>query len=191
MDTHAITLRLAFSDDAEDLQSYFRALSKASRRDRFLAGVADQSLDQIHRTIGRFGSPLFCVIATRRTNGRHRIIGEAVCAIAASAEIALSVADAVQDCGLGRAILNTIETLALQRGALALHGTTFDSNDRMKALARSCGYAVERDIGDWTHRIIRKALPACKTRPFRSTQAMAVSALPYLKGALRDAVSCP
>ncbi len=61
----------------------------------------------------------------------------------------------------------------------------------MKMLARSCGYAITRCDGDWTHRVIRKALPACSTLPFRSGPAMAASALPYLKGALRDAVSCP
>jgi GNAT superfamily N-acetyltransferase len=191
MDTHAITLRLAHPDDAEDLQSYFRGLSKTSRRDRFLAGIADQSLDEIHRTIGGFDNPLFCVIATRCFGGARQILGESVCAVAASAEIALSVDDTAQDCGLGRALLATVESLALQRGARELHGTTFDSNDRMKMLARSRGYSIERSGDDWTHRVMRKVLPIYSALPFRSGPAMTASALPYLKGALRDAVSCP
>ena len=191
MDTHAITLRLAHPDDAEDLQSYFNALSKASRRDRFLGGVADQPLAEIHRTIGSLDSSLFCLIANRPTGSTRQIIGEAVCAVAASAEVALSVADTVQDCGLGRALLATVESLAMQRGARELHGTTFDTNDRMKVLARSCGYAIERSGDDWTHRVFRKALPVCETLPFPSGPAMPASALPYLKGALREAVGCP
>jgi GNAT superfamily N-acetyltransferase len=191
MDTHAITLRLAHPDDAEDLQSYFRSLSKASRRDRFLAGIAEQSLAEIHRVIGSFSAAFFCVIATRRTGCARQIIGESVCAVAAIAELALSVDDSVQNCGLGRALLAAVESLALQRGASELRGTTFDTNDRMKMLARSRGYIIERSGDDWTQRVIRKALPACDTLPFRSGPSMAASALPYLKGALRDAVSCP
>jgi GNAT superfamily N-acetyltransferase len=190
MDTHAITLRLAHPDDAEDLQSYFRALSKASRRDRFLACVADHPLSEIHRIIGSFDTACFCVIATRQNGSARQIIGESVCAITDGAEIALSVDDTVQDCGLGRALLATVESLAVQRGASELHGTTFDTNDRMKMLARSRGYAITRS-DDWTQRVIRKTLPAYSTLPFRSGPAMTASAQPYLKGALRDAVNCP
>lgn len=190
MDTYAITLRLAHPDDAEDLQSYFRTLSKASRRNRFLGGIADQSLGEIHRTIGGLDGPIFCVIATRSQGSARQIIGESVCAVAAKAEVALSVDDSVQDCGLGRALLATVESLALQRGARELHGTTFDSNDRMKTLARSRGYAIERSSDDWTQRVIRKSLPVYETLPFRSSAALAASALPYLKGALRDAAGC-
>ncbi|WP_211912111.1 GNAT family N-acetyltransferase [Tardiphaga alba] len=187
MTTPTTILRLAIRNDAADLQSYFGSLSKAARYNRFLGHAATPTLDDINRIIGCDGDNFFCVVATQRYGLAQQIIGEAVCSIAPSAEIALSVDDSVQGCGLGRALLMSLESLAAQRAACELHGTILSSNDRIAVLARSLGYTLERPEGDWTHRVIRKALPVSAVIPFRSSPAMAASPWPYLKGALRAA----
>jgi GNAT superfamily N-acetyltransferase len=184
MTNHAINLRLARPSDAAKLQSYFRTLSKPSGYNRFLGNVADQSISHIDRTIGGTGSAFFCVIATTQSEKSHHIVGEAVCAATAAAEVALSVDDAVQGCGIGRALLATVEALAAQRGAQELYGTIFGTNDRIRKLACSLGYAIERSDGDWTHRLLRKTLLPRRTLPFIAGPAVVASPLPYPDGAL-------
>jgi GNAT superfamily N-acetyltransferase len=182
MTNHAINLRLARPSDAAPLQCYFRALSKPSRYNRFLGNVVDQSISHIDRTIGGTGSAFFCVIATTQSEKSHHIVGKAVCA--ATAEVALSVDDAVQGCGIGRALLARVEALAAQRGAQELYGTIFGTNDRIRKLACSLGYAIERSDGDWTHRLLRKTLLPRRTLPFVANPAVVASPLPYPDGAL-------
>lgn len=183
MTNHAINLRLARPSDAAKLQFYFRTLSKPSRYNRFLGNAADQIKD-IDRSIGGTGSAFFCVIATTQPEKSHLIVGEAVCAATAAAEVALSVDDAVQGCGIGRALLATVEALAAQRGARELYGTIFGTNDRIRKLACSLGYAIERSDGDWTHRLLRKTLLPRRTLPFIASPAVVASPLPYPNGAL-------
>jgi GNAT superfamily N-acetyltransferase len=189
MTTHTITLRLARPDDAEDLRGYFNALSKTSRRNRFFGGVADQSLGEIHRTIGGPNSALFCMIATAPSDTRPRIVGECVCAVAHEAEIALSVDDAIQDHGIGRALLATVEMQAAQRGAREICGTILYSNDRIKTLARSRGYVIERSDDDWTQRVLRKVLPVYHARPVIPASTTPISYLARRADAPRAAAS--
>lgn len=158
MPPQILTLRLARPCDAIGLQTYFRNLSKCARYDRFLGAINEVPIDAVMRNIGWTDCNAFSVIAIGGTEDAPRIIGEAVCAVAEQAEVALSVEDASQRTGIGRALLAAVETRAARRGAHGLYGYIWSSNDAIRKLASTLGYSVERASGDWKSYVLRKSL---------------------------------
>jgi GNAT superfamily N-acetyltransferase len=165
MNRHNLHFRLARPSDAVDLQLYFRRLSKMSRQRRFLAAIDDLPLDAVMRNIGGAGSDLFSVVAFCDIANVPRIVGEAVCAIAPAAEVALSVEDRWQRHSIGRALLETVEIFAARRGARSLFGHIWSTNQPIRRLAAKLGYVIDRAGSDWNCYILRKQLA---TKPSRN-----------------------
>src|SRR6266436_7144423 len=148
----AVTVRFVEPRDAEELQSYFRALSTRSRYNRFLGAMSELPKSLLEHFIHVGEAERFSVVATMVVDGFETIVGEARYAFnadTASIEFGLSVDDRWQGHGIGSALLKNLECRAAAFGAERLFGDTLRSNDVMIGLARKSGFAFTNSPGDW------------------------------------------
>ncbi|MGU9980611.1 GNAT family N-acetyltransferase [Phreatobacter sp. HK31-P] len=149
--TEQLIVRRFEAGEEARLQAHVEGLSPLSRRYRFLGVINGLSLAEARRLIGDGTGPVFAVAAELDGPDGMRLIGEGVCAIGGdgtTAEFALSVADAWQGQGIGRAILAGIGLRAVSRGVDVLHGEVLRGNDRMLALAARAGFVARPHPGD-------------------------------------------
>jgi GNAT superfamily N-acetyltransferase len=116
------------------------------------------------RSIGCAGSDLFSIIAVSDDADVSRVIGEVVCGITPDAEVALSVEDASQGDGIGRALLMAVEVQAVQYGVRNMFGHIWSTNNAIRNLAATLGYVVDRTGGSWDSCILRKSLSVVAPR---------------------------
>jgi RimJ/RimL family protein N-acetyltransferase len=148
----AVTVRFVEPRDAEELQSYFRALSTRSRYNRFLGAMSELPKSLLEHFIHVGEAERFSVVATMVVDGFETIVGEARYAFhadTASTEFGLSIDDRWQGHGIGSALLKNLECRAASFGAMRLFGDTLRSNDAMIGLARKSGYAFTHSPDDW------------------------------------------
>ena len=156
-----VAVRSARPQDTGMIGAYIRALSFASRRNRFLGSVNEMSANELYRmTHGDdVARPALIVEAV---DGVARVmIGEARYALlpdGLSCEFALSVAEACRHKGIGTLLIGIIEDRAKALGMRYLVGDVFRSNEAMVALARNAGFAVTRPVLDDRLVRITKAL---------------------------------
>jgi RimJ/RimL family protein N-acetyltransferase len=148
----AVTVRFLEPRDAEELQTYFRALSTRSRYNRFLGAMSElpKSMLEHFMHVGEANS--FSVVATMIIDGFETIVGEARYAFHPeneSVEFGLSIGDRWQGHGIGRALMKNLECRAAAFGAVRLFGDTLRSNDAMIALARKSGFGFGNNPDDW------------------------------------------
>src|SRR6266481_9553292 len=147
-----VTVRFVEPRDAEELQSYFRALSTRSRYNRFLGAMSELPKSLLEHFIHVGEAEQFSVVATMVVDGFETIVGEARYAFnadTASIEFGLSIDDRWQGHGIGSALLKNLECRAASFGAERLFGDTLRSNDVMIGLARKSGFAFTNSPGDW------------------------------------------
>jgi acetyltransferase len=123
--------------------AYIRALSFASRRNRFLGSVNEMSANELYRMTHGDDVARPALIVETVVGGARVMIGEARYALmpdGLSCEFALSVAEAWR--------LGIIEDRAKALGVRYLVGDVFRSNEAMMALARNAGFAVTRPVLD-------------------------------------------
>src|SRR6266481_825841 len=147
-----VTVRFVEPRDAEELQSYFRALSTRSRYNRFLGAMSELPKSLLEHFIHVGEAEQFSVVATMVVDGFETIVGEARYAFdpdTASIEFGLSIDDRWQGHGIGKALLKNLECRAASFGAERLFGDTLRSNDAMISLARKSGYGFLPSPGDW------------------------------------------
>jgi len=147
-------LRLRFVEpaDAEALQRYIRALSSASRYNRFFGALGELPKALLDRFTHISAADGFTVIATMEIDGFETIVGEAryiFHADSQSVEFGLSVADRWQGHGIGPALLKNLACRASAFGAKSLVGDTLRSNGIMIAVARKAGFALSQHPHDW------------------------------------------
>ena len=148
----AVTVRFVEPRDAEELQSYFRALSTRSRYNRFLGAMSELPRSQLEHFIHVGEDDRFSVVATMLVDGVETVVGEARYAFepdTASFEFGLSIDDRWQGQGIGQALLRNLECRAGAFGANRLFGDTLRSNAAMIGLARKSGFAFLPSPGDW------------------------------------------
>lgn len=149
--TEQIILRRFGQGEEGRLQAHVDGLSPLSRRYRFLGGINGLALAEARRLIGDGTGPVFALAAEIEAADGPVLVGEGIVAIAdggATAEFALSVADAWQGQGIGRAVLAGIRLRAFGRGVDVLHGEVLRGNDRMLALAGRAGFRARAHPGD-------------------------------------------
>ena len=151
-DGSEIKVRFVEPRDREELQAYIRALSAASRYNRFLGALSELPKTELERFIHVGEADRFTVVATMVIDGFETIVGEARYAFHAdtsSVEFGLSIDDRWQGHGIGKALLKNLECRAASFGAEHIFGDTLRSNTSMIALARKSDYAFTASPGDW------------------------------------------
>ncbi|MBI3701074.1 MAG: N-acetyltransferase [Afipia sp.] len=147
-----LTVRFVAPDDADALQSYFRALSQNARYRRLMGGASELPPSELDKATHVGAHNIFAVVAEIGIDGVDVIAGEAcyafdpdVCAV----EFGISIADRFQGQGIGAAILTNLECRAAALGAVRLIGDTLRNNEAMIALARKLAFEFKPTPGDW------------------------------------------
>jgi acetyltransferase len=144
-----VTVRPMEADDMDRVQSYVRALSRESRRNRFLGAVNELSPAELKRLsdLDRVGSAM--LITELQIDGEHLMIGEARYAMTGdTCEVALSVSDSWQRHGIGSALLEILERCACDLKAREIVADAFQSNEAVKRLTTKFGFAIRPVVGD-------------------------------------------
>jgi acetyltransferase len=142
---HSLTVRALRPEDA-DLEARFGlALSAESRYDRFLSGGVKLNEALLWRLVNVDFSRDMALIAVVTLSGIETPVGIARYALApdhGAAEIAVTVADSWQGCGLGRLLLERLMEVAGRNGVRRLTGDVLATNARMIRLAQRLGFRV-------------------------------------------------
>lgn len=136
-------------DDREGEISFINSLSERSRYLRLLTPLKflpphllDQLMDIDHERRMAF-------VATVHRDGIETFIGIARYAVSdevGTAEIAITVADAWQRCGVGRLILEQLMRFARSRGIRRFTGIGLPDNYPMIGFARALGFEIHLDL---------------------------------------------
>ncbi len=158
---HSLTVRALRPEDA-DLEARFGlALSAESRYDRFLTGGVKLDEALLRRLVNVDFSRDMALIAVVTLSGVETPVGIARYALApddSAAEIAVTVADSWQGCGLGRLLLERLIEVARRNGVRCLTGDVLATNARMIRLAQRLGFRVVLHPEGATLRLLSKAL---------------------------------
>jgi acetyltransferase len=156
---HSLTIR-ALQPEHADLEVRFGlALSAQSRYERFLGGGVKLTPQLLARLVNVDYTRDAALIATVAFDGVETPVAVARYALAEddrTAEVAVTVADAWQGCGLGRLLLERVIDAARRNGVRELTGDVLATNARMLALARRLGFRIElHPEGAALRRIVR------------------------------------
>ena len=168
-DAAPVTLRRVRPDDAEALRCFVRALSPASRRQRFHAALNDLSETMLKALTCVDQREHVAFVLTVAEHGTERIVGEARYAVVGdreTAEFGIAVADPFQGLGLARRLLATLIDAARAGGLHWLVGEVLAGNSRMLAFVRRCGFvATTRGVDPGVVRVERsvdRSLPPAR-----------------------------
>jgi acetyltransferase len=143
---HSLTIR-ALQPEHADLEVRFGlALSAQSRYERFLGGGVKLTPELLARLVNVDLSREAALIATVAFADTETPVAVGRYALApedGTAEVAVTVADAWQGCGLGRLLLERVIDAARRNGVRRLTGDVLAANARMLALARRLGFRIE------------------------------------------------
>jgi acetyltransferase len=173
---HSLTIR-ALQPEHADLEVRFGlALSPQSRYERFLGGGVKFTPELLARLVNvdlardaaLIATVAFAGSETPVAVGRYALGGED-----GTAEIAVTVADEWQGCGLGRLLLERVIDAARRNGVRHLTGDVLATNARMLALARRLGFRIEpHPEGATLRRIARELADEGRAAlPFLATEA--------------------
>jgi acetyltransferase len=158
---HSLTIR-ALQPEHADLEVRFGlALSAQSRYERFLGGGVKLTPELLARLVNVDLSREAALIATVAFADTETPVAVGRYALApedGTAEVAVTVADAWQGCGLGRLLLERVIDAARRNGVRRLTGDVLAANARMLALARRLGLRIEPHPEGATLRRILKDL---------------------------------
>lgn len=143
---HSLTVR-ALQPEHADLEVRFGlALSTQSRYERFLGGGVKLTPELLARLVNVDFSRDAALIATVAFADSETPVGVGRYALTDeddTAEIAVTIADAWQGCGLGRLLLERVVDAARRNGVRRLTGDVLATNARMLALARRFGFRID------------------------------------------------
>ena len=143
------TLRPVEAADAAAMRAFVEAMSAASRRYRFHAGVQRCSEAFAQALCHADGSRTLVLVAVapNADGGGTRIVGEARCVMdtddGSAAEFAVAVADDWHGLGLAARLLAELAARALPQGVRWLHGDVLQDNERMQGLMRKLGFFAD------------------------------------------------
>jgi RimJ/RimL family protein N-acetyltransferase len=140
-----------------DLEAEFvRRLSPESRHYRFLGGVKELSPRELKRLCDVDGHRSMAFVATTVENGREIEIGVSRYAPNATGddrEIAVTVADAWQNKGIGTRLTRQLIQHAREHGVRRLYSMDLADNDAMRHLAKDLGMTAMPDPDD-PHQVV-------------------------------------
>ncbi len=150
-DGRAVLLRPLHHGDAPALQAFFAGLSPQSRLQRFHGAVNRLPENALRHLTTQVAQRHVALVALAHTDdGARALLAEARYAVAANgeAEFALSVADAWQGQGLGRALLQRLAVHARASGLVHLVGSILPGNEAMLGLMRAAGAELTEGHGE-------------------------------------------
>ncbi|MBC7804119.1 MAG: GNAT family N-acetyltransferase, partial [Candidatus Parcubacteria bacterium] len=148
-DGSSVAVRPIRPEDAALEQRFFGALSEKSRYQRFLNQMAQLPPQLLARFTQLDYDRELALVALAPGEGEFIAVGRyAPNADGETAEFALTVADAWQGRGLGRALLEQLCICAKRAGYKALDGQILDANREMRDLAERLGFQRSGSDGD-------------------------------------------
>ncbi len=153
-DGRAVDMRPVHAGDAPAMQNFVRGLSGATRQMRFHIGIRELPPDLLRAMTAVDPRCHVAVVAEAQHHATASLAAEARYvrshARRSEAEFALTVADAWQGAGLGRALLQRLMCHARRRGVTRWVGDVVHENLPMIALVRSMGGLFVAVPGDAT-----------------------------------------
>lgn len=148
-DGTALTLRPIRPEDADLERRFFEGLSERSRYQRFLNQMAQLPPQMLARFTQLDYDRELALVALAPGGADFVGVGRYVPnADGETAEFALTVADAWQGRGVGRALLERLCECAREAGYRALYGHILNANQDMLGLAKNLGFAHCRHEGE-------------------------------------------
>ena len=147
----SVTIRPIRAADVDMERDFVAALSPESRHFRFLGGVAQLSQQEAERLCDVDGTTSLALVATVQCGDKPVQIGVSRYSPGIGAdrrELAVVVADAWQQRGLGAALVRELAVAAKENGIKELYSIAFANNRRMAALADDLAMWRTRDPGD-------------------------------------------
>lgn len=147
----SITIRPMRAADLDMEAEFVRRLSPQSRHYRFLGGIKELSPGELKRLCNVDGHRSMAFVATVSENGRETEIGVSRYAPNAAGdvrEMAVTVADAWQDKGIGTRLARQLIQHAREHGVHRLYSMDLADNDAMRHLARDLGMTAVPDPDD-------------------------------------------
>jgi RimJ/RimL family protein N-acetyltransferase len=129
--------------EAAPLEAVFRALSPASRLDRYLTPVARLTPTMVTALSAVDGTDHVAWLAS--VDGAPAGIARYVRTALDTAEVALEVVDAHQGRGLGSVLLDTVTTVAAASGIRRVEATVGPDNHASRRLVAAIGVRLIRD----------------------------------------------
>jgi acetyltransferase len=173
-----LTVRFLTPRDADALLTYFKSLSQRSRYSRLMGAASELPPSELDKALHIGEGNRFAVIAEMKVDGLDTIVGEARYSFDAAtqdSEFGLSIADAWQGLGIGRAMLANLECRSAALGALRLFGETFRNNEQMIGLARKSGFTFMPRASDWRQVRFEKPLHQAADIPCESWKQVAMT----------------
>jgi len=151
-DGRTVHVRPVRPGDAAAVQTFVRGLSVATRRLRFFAPIRELTPSMLKCLTEVDGWRDRVLIALAEDDNGGRVVALAQYAADASmrCDLALVIADAWQNLGLGRLLLDMLVQTARDAGFARAEGDVLRGNDAMLGLARAFGFAVARSPHDAT-----------------------------------------
>ncbi len=141
-----VTIRTMQPEDREIEQRFIRELSEQSRYYRFHSALKELSPYMLERFTHVNYPDEMAIIATVPEGGGEMQIGVARYARkpgSHTAEIAIVVADAWQERGVGTRLLVDLRRLAIDAGIRQVEASVLPDNRRMLGLARELGFSLK------------------------------------------------
>jgi GNAT superfamily N-acetyltransferase len=158
-DGRRVTIRPMHHSDAPALhQLFFGGLSPRARLLRFHGAINDLADDALREMTTQVPHRRVALAALTTTDdGLPRLLAEARYVVeregASEAEFAITVADAWQGQGLGRALVQRLAAHARAEGILLLHGGVVPGNERMLRLMGGLGAELRGHAPEVTVRL--------------------------------------
>ena len=182
-----LTVRFVEPRDADALMTYFRSLSQRSRYSRLMGAASELPPSELDKALHIGEGNRFAVIAEMKVDDADVLVGEArysYDAAARSSEFGLSIGDAWQGQGIGRAMLANLECRSVALGAQLLFGETLRNNEQMIGLARKLGYVFASAPSDWRVTRFEKVLHRAADVPCESWKQAAIAGWPLKEAPL-------
>lgn len=183
----SLTVRFVEQGDADALANYFRSLSQRSRYSRLMGAASELPPSELDKALHVGEGNRFAVLAEMKVDGVDVVVGEARYSYHAEtgeSEFGLSIGDAWQGQGIGRAMLANLECRSAALGAQRLFGETLRNNEQMIGLARKSGYTFSAAPSDWRVTRFDKPLHRAADIPCESWKQAAAAGWPLQETAL-------
>jgi GNAT superfamily N-acetyltransferase len=151
-----VTIRPMCHADAALEQEFVRGLSAESRHYRFLGAVRELTPEEVRQFCDIDGHRSMAFVALVREEAGATIIGVsryAPNADSAAREIAITVADAWQNKGIGTRLARALIQHAREHGIRKLYSIDLSDNTHMRMLAADLGMKMSPDPDD-AHQVV-------------------------------------